>query len=74
MRENLKYRNVDMGFEVLTTMVVKSSIVWDKIKSSFWKSNISEKYISASILSVGEQAKQETSKKKPANFARELRK
>jgi hypothetical protein len=74
MRENLKYRNLDMGFEVLTAMVVKSSIVWDKMKYSLWKSNISEEYTSASIFSVEEQANQGTSKKQPANFSSELRK
>jgi hypothetical protein len=52
-----------VGFEVLTAVVMKSTIFWDTTPYSSWKlADVSEEYI-ASIFKVEEWAKQETGMK-----------
>jgi hypothetical protein len=50
-----------VGFEVLTAVIIKSTVFWDTTPCSPWKStDVSEKYI-ASIFRVEEYAKLEIS-------------
>jgi hypothetical protein len=53
-------------FDVLTAVVMKSSVFWDIRPYSLLKADVSEEHV-ASIFRVKEQAKQETSVKQVAS-------
>jgi hypothetical protein len=60
-----------IGFQVLTTVVMKSTIIWDITPYIPLKSTVSEKHV-ASIFRVEEQPKQEPSVKQVASTTKAL--
>jgi hypothetical protein len=58
--EKQTWKQTNVGFEVLTAVVMKSSIFWDIMPRSPLKVNDASEEHVASIVKIEEEAKQET--------------